>query len=256
VLRLQLENPNVPEKNRWGIESPDKLVLKDLVPDHGHIMHLFLVSMPEMKSFWHLHPDQAGEGQFTVNLPTMPAGRYKIYADIVHQSGFPETQVGEIALAAIAGDKLRGDDSGTVGLASSDRVAQLSDNYRMVWLDGSQPLRAGEPVWFRFRIEDKNGNPAREMEAYMGMAGHAVFIATDGDVFAHVHPAGSPPMAAVEIAASATGGNEMAGMDHGPLNAEVSFPYGFPKKGDYRIFVQVKRGGRVETGAFLAHVNP
>ena len=43
-------------------------------------------------------------------------------------------------------------------------------------------------------------------------------------------------------------------MSPASLPAEVSFPYGFPKGGDYRLFVQVKRAGQVETGVFDAHV--
>jgi hypothetical protein len=37
-----------------------------------------------------------------------------------------------------------------------------------------------------------------------------------------------------------------------PLAPRVSFPYGFPRADEYRIFVQIKRGGRVETGVFDA----
>jgi hypothetical protein len=38
------------------------------------------------------------------------------------------------------------------------------------------------------------------------------------------------------------------------LAPEVGFPYGFPQTGSYRIFVQIKRSGRVETGVFDAQV--
>jgi hypothetical protein len=38
------------------------------------------------------------------------------------------------------------------------------------------------------------------------------------------------------------------------IPAGVSFPYGFPKPGPYRIFVQMKRGGQVVTGVFSVRV--
>jgi len=49
-------------------------------------------------------------------------------------------------------------------------------------------------------------------------------------------------------------GMNMAGMAMAAIGPEVSFPYGFPKPGIYRIFVQVKHNGRVETGVFDAEV--
>ena len=43
----------------------------------------------------------------------------------------------------------------------------------------------------------------------------------------------------------------MAGQTLPPV---VEFPYGFPSPGRYRIFVQMKHGATVETGAFDADV--
>src|SRR5262249_50830570 len=143
-------------------------------------------------------------------------------------------------------------------LKAANDVAQLSDGYRMVWeRDGAKSpanFKAGDPIWFRFRVEDQAGKPA-ELEDYMGMAGHAAFISVDGKVFAHVHPAGSVSMAAVALAEGGdTQPANMSGMHQSSPTGEVSFPYGFPQAGDYRLFVQVKRAGQVETGVFTAHV--
>ena len=52
---------------------------------------------------------------------------------------------------------------------------------------------------FRFRVETQQGNPVRDMEPYMGMAGHAEFVRSDLAVFAHIHPAGTAPMAAFAL---------------------------------------------------------
>ena len=257
LLRLHLDNPNEAEPTRFRTEQPDRIRLDDLIPDHGHLMHLFMVRMPDMKAFWHLHPDQTQPGDFAVNLPIMPEGQYKLYADIVHHTGFPETQVAIVKLPAVTGEPLSGDDAGSLDLAPADKVAQLPDGYRMVWQrddlsSKDHAFKANQPYWFRFRVEDKNGKPATDLEPYMGMAAHAAFISTDGNVFAHVHPAGSVSMAAVNLAEGGGAKAKMESMDHEPSSAEVSFPYGFPKPGDYRIFVQVERAGKVETGEFVA----
>jgi hypothetical protein len=39
-----------------------------------------------------------------------------------------------------------------------------------------------------------------------------------------------------------------------PISYTVEFPYGFPSSGRYRIFIQMKHDGVVETGVFDARV--
>src|SRR5262249_62313482 len=98
-----------------------------------------------------------------------------------------------------------------------------------------------------------NATPADQMELYMGMLGHAAFVAADGSGFAHVHPSGPVPMPAIAVA-QPDNPHAMHTILRSGIPAEVSFPYGFPKPGPYRILVQMKRAGQVATGAFSVRV--
>jgi len=226
----------------------------DLLPDHGHLMHLYVIRIPEMDLVWHLHPERGDSDTFSQELPAMPPGRYALYGDVVHADGLPETATAELDLPQVPGHPLTGDDAAGSGppLSAADfsrNVSTLPDGYHMVWLRDPKPIRARQPYEFRFRLEDAQGKPADGIELYMGMLGHAAFVATDRTVFSHVHPSGTVPMPAVQLAQP---NNPHAGhmMFPGGPPPEVSFPYGFPKAGQYRIFVQMKRAGVVETGIF------
>ena len=132
----------------------------------------------------------------------------------------------------------------------------------MTWEHGEGAVHARRAYQFRFRLENDRGGAPADMELYMGMLGHAAFVKTDGTVFAHVHPTGTVAMAAYMMANptahSGTGSDmmNMPGMNNpqGGVPNTVSFPYGFPTPGQYRIFVQMKHGSVVETGAFDAVV--
>jgi hypothetical protein len=250
-----------------SVEAGDQLVLKlsdpgwairrqidDFLPDHGHLMHLYVIRQPDADRVWHLHPEMTSSGIFKQALPPMPAGQYKLYGDVVHASGFPETVVADLDLSSgIAGTPLAGDD------AAGSRMPQPGSAH-IVWDRDPGPIRSKRAQIFKFRLVDKDGHPVSDMELYMGMPGHAAFLKDDGAVFAHVHPSGSVPMAALMLAnpAPEMDHSAMHFMDSGSMAAslppEVAFPYGFPAPGNYRIIVQMKHGGRVETGIFDAAV--
>ncbi|HET9988828.1 MAG TPA: hypothetical protein VFQ65_09910 [Kofleriaceae bacterium] len=221
-------------------------VHSELLPDHGHDMHLFLVRMPAMDRLAHLHPtrDDSGFGQ---DLPSLPAGHYQVFADIVLPTGFPITGTAAVDLSELHCPAVAGDD--TVWAAGD----ALANGARMIW-DRPRELRAGVAQALAFRVVESDGSPSL-LEPYMGMAAHAEVIRSDASVFAHLHPNGSVAMPALELASSklAMPGMEMA-MPMSPISATLTFPFGFPRAGDYKLFIQIKRAGVIETASFDAHV--
>jgi hypothetical protein len=258
--------------SKWHSSRPDA-VNTELTPDHGYLMHLFLIRTPGMDRFYHLHPRQLTGSDFVDDLPPLPAGHYQVFADIVRSSGFPDTMVSEIDLPDISGKPLAGDDSETVAPPLSNAAGKswsetFPDGYRMVWERDASPLIANRLVLLKYRLDGPDGKPATDAEPFLGMAGHMEIVRSDRSVFAHIHPDGTASMAALVMAEqsvdSRTAGpagrpasNPSSPMQQmimpppgEPWPANVSFPYGFPKPGTYRLFVQMKHSGHIVTGVF------
>jgi hypothetical protein len=258
--RLELDVTGYQSENQKG-RSPSS---EDFLPDHGHLMHLYMIRWPEMDAVFHLHPVLAGKGDFRVALPAMPQGKYRLFGDVVHSNGMPETLVASIEVPAkMIGGALGAEDAEgrpqplDHGMLGSSYT--LPDRYVMVW-DRPEKITANTAYAFRFRLLDEDGNPATDMQPYLGMAGHAAFVKTDGTVFAHTHPEGSAAMAAMMLAdnSQSKGMSEKMAMNmpmhSAAMSNVVEFPYGFPSAGRYRIFIQMKHGTTVETGTFDAIV--
>jgi hypothetical protein len=239
-----------------------------LISDHGKVMHAFMVREPDMLAFAHLHPITSDSVTFTSALPPLPAGRYRVYGDIVHESGFTQTLSTKVDLAegSEGATALTDNDDATFATTSalSGNRMVLADGSVMTFRPSANKFIAGQSASLRFALTGADGKPLA-LQPYIGMPGHAVVARNDGGVFVHLHPSGTISMASQMAFSMREPGDSVAGrlgkrinaMDSShvvappvPADGVVSFPYAFPKAGNYNIWVQVKHSGRVLTGVF------
>ncbi len=265
ILHLAID-----EKNAGRTWSP-------IVPDHGKLMHLFLIKEGNMNAFAHLHPLRHGSGKFESLLPRLPAGRYRLYADVTHDTGFSQTLTSLVTVAesgpvtsessssiqADADDSLWTNEQTRTPVDQS-RSRMIGDGLRLIW-DAPEQLRASEAITLRFRVTGADSEPAT-LEPYMGMLAHLILTRDDGAVFTHLHPAGSISIASQQVFQLRAGekppkrisAEMMEKLCQPPdlrlLRQPLAFPYEVPRSGRYRIWVQVKVNGQIRTAAFDADV--
>ena len=243
-----------------------------LMPDHGKLMHLFLVQAGGTGAVAHLHPLRTGERTFTTPLTAVPAGTYWLFADVVHESGATRTITDTVTVpAGASAPNADGDDAWSLQPPTVNSTpASLGDGATFaVTLDGAPAV--GRDVVIRARLRNADGSAA-DLAPWLGMAGHAMLLRTDGGVFMHLHPMGTGSMAAQERLMRREAGDTVLHGDAQPAavmpadahashvasvgaRGDVSFPVAFPSPGAYRVFVQVRRtSGVIETAALDVRV--
>ncbi|MGH7551991.1 MAG: hypothetical protein ACREMQ_03080 [Longimicrobiales bacterium] len=245
--------------NRFG-RAPD------LIPDHGKMMHLFLVREPDLNAFAHLHPARTDENSFLGAMPSLPAGRYRVYADVVHEDGASRSFFTTLDMATDSATDVRAtpplaadpDDAWWTGEIGDRDMSRTGNGYSIRWMNPNAPLVAGRDAELVFILIDADGAPV-PLEPYIGMNGHAMLNSAGGQVFMHLHPSGSISVASQQVldrvgAAAHETVPPAAAMRRDQNIGVVRFPFVVPAPGRYRIWVQVKGAAQVLTGAFDAEV--
>lgn len=218
-LRIELADPELrrgrTETLRFRIVGADGHPRRAFDLEHERRMHL-IVARRDLTGFQHLHPRMDEDGTWSAAVRLDAAGSYRVFADF-SADGEPVT---------LASD-LRVDGPADLRALPAPAATAVSDGGYDVRLDAGH-ARPGEEAELRFAVT-KDGRPVKT-EPYLGAGGHLVALREGDLAFLHVHPT-----------------------EHDARG--VGFAATFPTAGAYRLFLQFRAGGSVQTVAFTQEVS-
>lgn len=215
----------VPVALRIVPRGPDGAVVKELQLSHERVSHLINVS-GDLVRFEHVHPIQQDDGSLTITLTFVEGGEFTLFADYV-----PKV-TGAVVLAEHR-VMVKGATRTPEALVASSMV-QESGNTRVTHTP-PESLKAGTPALLSFEIEDvATGQPANDLQPYLGAAGHLVVLGEGATRFVHTHPTGD------EHAAHG-----------GMISPTIQFEATFPTSGKYKMWAQLQRDGQVIVAPLL-----
>lgn len=188
---------------------------------HERPMHLLLVRQ-DLGVFAHEHPEPASDGIFRLTHTFPQAGDYTLFVDVA-----PKGAGGQVMPVRFKVDGKKGE---RFQIAADKLTGETSSgSLRVTFAETEFP--AGKTLRMACLVRDaKTGAPVNDIQPYLGALGHLILVGEDGETFVHSHPDELDPL---------------AGRD-----GKLAFLARFPKAGRYRGWVQVQRGGVVETGPF------
>lgn len=190
---------------------------------HERLLHLFIIGR-DLQFFAHEHPERTARG-FELTTP-LPPGAYMVIADFIPGGGYPQMVHRAIVTPGYRASPFA--DAPPLEEDLSDKVREGMRMQLRVEAAGSRPEAV---LHFRFSAAD-TGAPVKDLEPYLGAAGHVLIVTPDLTNSVHAHPdvAGSGPDFAVHAV--------------------------FPQAGTFKLWVQVQRGGRVVSAPFAVQIRP
>ncbi len=207
---------------------------------HERALHLIVVSR-NLVDYLHLHPAMDANGRWTVALPSLTPGSYRVFADfqpvgaenltlgtdVLVPGDVPAVALPQPA-STVAVDGYTVSMSGVSMSGVSMSGGSMSGGSMTGASITGSPAVGEEALSFTVQ---QGGNTVRT-DPYLGAAGHLVAIRTGDLAYLHVHP--EPNSDAADPA--------------------VTFVSEFPTPGTYRLFFDFSHDGAVHTAAFTVDV--
>jgi len=174
----------------------------------------FIVVRRDLRGFQHLHPTMRPDGTWSTSVDFVPGGVYRVFADF--KAGGTKRTLGT---DVHVGGRYRPEP-----LPGSEQSARTEDGLEVSLR--SDEARAGEEGRVEFEVRDGAQVVNDDLQTYLGAAGHLVALRAGDLAYLHTHPEGD----------------------------ELAFMADYPSAGSYRLFVQFRYRGRLQTAAFTQEV--
>lgn len=215
-------------------EPRSKAVVPGFATVHEKRFHLFVISH-DLEHYQHVHPEQRTDGSWALDVTVPAPGFYKLYADFLPVGGSPQV----VALPLVTGGYTGHLAGSGARLTPDTSFVRQAGSMRAELVLPDTPLVAGREEMFALDLTDRaSGQPVGDLEPYLAAWGHALLLSDDTLSVVHAHPVELVPV------------NDPAARG-GPI---VTFKALFPKAANYRLWVQLKRRGEIDTVAYTLNV--
>jgi hypothetical protein len=218
--------------------------VKDLQISHEKPLHLIVVS-EDLAEFYHLHPELQPDGSYKAPFAFENGGKYKLYADFLPKDA---KQVVKISDLTVAGNPRAKED-----LKADEKFEKTVGDLRVVMKPDAE-LEAGKDVTLGYSVFDaRSGQPATDLQKYLGETAHFVIINQELNEFVHAHPASRDNVKGEHShgAGEQKHDEKLAGQN---AEANVAAHVNFPKPGIYKIWAEFQRNGKVTAVPFVVSV--
>src|SRR4051812_4548997 len=173
--------PQQKTRVRFVVRDPRSLAtVKRFDLLHERVFHLFVISQ-DLDYFTHIHPALRQNGSLDVDIELPRPGVYQLIADFMPEGGSPQLLQKSIVTAGYTGPL------NAPPPLTRDTEDKIVSGAR-VTLTMPEPV-AGREQLVTFELEDAaSGAPLRDLEPYLGAAGHLLLVSADLSIAAHSHP--------------------------------------------------------------------